>query len=124
MRLSELLFKATRQDDSVIVSPTGYVHLDDETLVAPEMFVLTREAHENFDAWPKAADVPLIVEIVDPMHVVLVELKRDVYARFGIPELWLVDPVRGTVTVYTEPAAGGIAKSRSSPATTSGDRAR
>jgi len=30
-------------------------------------------------------------------------MKHGVYARFGIPELWLVDPIRGTVTVHASP---------------------
>ena len=102
-KLVRMLFEATQLDDSVIVSPTGYVLLDDETIVAPEIFVMTMQAHENVDAWPGAADVPFVAEIVDPLFATMVEMKRSVYARFGIPELWIVDPVRGTVAVHASP---------------------
>jgi Uma2 family endonuclease len=105
-RLNRLLFEATRDDASVIVSPTGYVLLDDETMVAPEIFVMAREAHENFDAWPGAGDVTLISEIVDPLYSTLLEMKRGLYAQFAIPELWYVDPVRGTVAVHVTPKDG------------------
>jgi len=90
----------------VIVSPTGYVLFDDVTVVAAEVFLMTMEAHENRDAWPGAGDVPLIAEIVDPMYAVLIDLKRDVYARFGIPELWLIDADRRSVVVNSSPRGG------------------
>lgn len=105
-RLCRVLWEATRDDDSVMVSPTGYVLLDDATIVAPEAFLITREAHENADAWPGPADTLLITEIVDPLYGTLLDLKLDLYAEFNLPEVWYVDSVRGTITVYASPEEG------------------
>lgn len=99
-RIIYTLHKAVHDDESVMASPTGYVLLDDSTIVAPEVFLLTREAFENWDAWPRAGDVPLIIEILNPLYSAVVETKQRIYAQFGIPELWHVDPVRGMVTVF------------------------
>jgi Uma2 family endonuclease len=106
MLLNRLLFEATREDDSVIVSPTGYLLLDDETLVAPESFVMTMAAHSKSDEWPGANDVSLVTEIAGPLFTVLIDLKRPIYARHKIPELWIIDPDRGLITVHATPADG------------------
>lgn len=106
--LSHLLFEATRDDRSVIVSPTGYLLLDQETIVAPEVFVLTREAHRNIDTWPRSRDVPLVTEIVDPLYTTLLDLKLRMYAEFNLQEVWYVDAIRGTVTVHASPNAGAF----------------
>jgi Uma2 family endonuclease len=107
-KLIYLLLEATRDDDSAIVSPTGYVMLSDESIVAPEVCIITREAHEDVETWPRADDVLLVTEIVDPMYATLLDLKLRVYAEFNLQEVWYVDAIRGTLTVHTSPKAGAF----------------
>jgi Uma2 family endonuclease len=58
--------------------------------------------------WPRADDVLLVTEIVDPMYATLLDLKLRVYAEFNLQEVWYVDAIRGTLTVHTSPKAGAF----------------
>jgi Uma2 family endonuclease len=58
------------------------------------------------DALPAAADVLLIVEVSDSMLEYERDLKIDLYARHGIPEVWLLDVNAIEITVYREPVEG------------------
>ena len=50
----------------------------------------------------------LVVEILSPSNSANdLAVKRELYARHGIPEYWILDPVRETVRVLTEPAING-----------------
>ena len=33
-------------------------------------------------------------------------LKRDLYARYGVAEYWLVDPDAGNITIFSDPVEG------------------
>ncbi|HEU4562232.1 MAG TPA: Uma2 family endonuclease [Longimicrobium sp.] len=77
-----------------------------KTIVAPEVCVITHEAHENVETWPRADDVLLVTELVDPIYATLLDLKLRVYAEFNLQEVWYVDAVRGTVAVHASPQDG------------------
>ena len=50
----------------------------------------------------------LVVEILSPSNSANdLAVKRELYARHGIPEYWILDPVRETVLALTEPAING-----------------
>ena len=33
-------------------------------------------------------------------------MKRNLYARYGVPEYWLIDPEKATVTIFSDPQRG------------------
>lgn len=73
--------------------------LDESTCVQPDL-VLVRSARAHLIK-PRAIEggPDLVVEILSPSHPGNDRfLKRGVYARFGVPEYWIVDPA-GWVTV-------------------------
>ena len=59
------------------------------------------------DDVPSAGDVLLIVEIADTTLEYNRGTKVRLYARFGIPEVWLVDAQAETVSVYLDPDPKG-----------------
>lgn len=61
---------------------------------------------------PEPGDVLLVVEAADSSlrYDRLEKIPR--YGGAGVPETWLVDIAAGTVTAYTDPAAGGYAAER------------
>lgn len=83
------------------------VKLGDGDVVQPDLVVVLRENFAIF-ATNAIEGVPdLVIEIVSPStnrddRVT----KRDLYARYEVPEYWLVDPDRAQVTVFSDPHAG------------------
>jgi Uma2 family endonuclease len=57
-------------------------------------------------AHPQAADVFLIVEIADTSLAYDREIKLPLYARHGIPEVWLLDVSTRQLSVYRHPEEG------------------
>lgn len=58
------------------------------------------------ESHPTAEDVLLIVEVSDTTLQYDREVKLSLYARHGIPEVWLLDVKAGELTVYREPDEG------------------
>lgn len=83
------------------------VILDDNTCLQPDLIVV-REVRPGMVQPHAIVGAPdLVVEILSPSHPGNDRfLKRGVYARFKIPEYWIVDPVNGFVTVLRMSAPG------------------
>ena len=58
------------------------------------------------ESHPGADDVLLIVEVSDTTLAYDRDVKLSLYARHGIPEVWLLDVNSGELTVYREPGEG------------------
>ena len=97
-RLNMLLHRQTGQD--VIVSVQNPIRLDDYSEPQPDVALI--RAREDFYAerHPTASDVLIVIEVADTS----VEYDRDVkvplYARAGIPEIWLVDLPDDSIETY------------------------
>lgn len=55
-------------------------------------------------------DMLLLIEVADSSEHYDRHVKAPLYARAGIPEVWLVDLTTGTVTIYREPGPAGYAQ--------------
>ena len=75
---------------------------------------------------PTAADVLLLVEISESSLAYDRGVKLALYARVGVPEVWIVDLIGAAVEVYREPKEGAyasrerLAKGSLTPALVSG----
>ena len=58
------------------------------------------------EAHPGPEDVLVIVEVSDTTLAYDRDVKLPLYARLGIPEVWLLDVNAGELTIYREPAEG------------------
>jgi Uma2 family endonuclease len=56
--------------------------------------------------------VLLAVEVAETSAAVDREVKVPLYARFGVPEIWLVDLAEDLVEVFREPSAEGYREVR------------
>lgn len=72
----------------------------------PDLMLLKPRADRYRDALPGPADVLLVVEVADTTVQRDRELKLPLYARHAIPEAWLVDVNRPSVSVFREPHEG------------------
>lgn len=88
------------------------LHLDDRTLVQPDVHVVRPDPDGYLSRHPMAADTLLVVEVADASLRHDRQRKLPLYARFGIPEVWLVAPADQTLEVHREPVDGRYAEMR------------
>lgn len=55
---------------------------------------------------PTPADVLLVIEVADTTAAYDRHVKVPLYARSGLPEVWLVDLQQDLIQLYARPAAG------------------
>jgi Uma2 family endonuclease len=83
------------------------VKLDEQNVVQPDLLVLLGERTQRIGETSVEGAPSLVIEITSPSTIKNgQEPKRDLYARFGVPEYWLVDPAEKCVTVYSNPSYG------------------
>ena len=83
------------------------VLLDDTTCLQPDLVVIRLSRDEVVKETAIVGVPDLVVEILSPSHPGNDRfLKRGVYARFKVPEYWIVDPVNGFVTVLRSSEPG------------------
>ncbi|MCH8937662.1 MAG: Uma2 family endonuclease [Gemmatimonadetes bacterium] len=108
IRLTDLLSPV--MGSGAVVSVQNPLVLADRSVPQSDIALLRRRADPS-GAWlPSHADCLLVIEVADTS----VEHDRDVkiplYARAGIPEVWLVDLSASRIEVYRNPAGGSYAE--------------
>jgi len=94
-----------------IVWPQNSIRLDRWNVPQPDLAVLRRRP-DFYSRGERAgaADVLLIVEVADFSLKYDQLVKLPLYARAGIPELWIVDVQRRTLDAYRKPAGDAYAE--------------
>ena len=90
----------------VLESPLD-VFLAPQNVLQPDLIVLLNDRIRLFG--PDMVDnaPSLAVEIISPSSTSYDRItKRNVYARYGVPEYWLVDPEKQAVTIHSDPRDG------------------
>ena len=82
------------------------VRLDSISEPQPDIAVVAPRADHFRSAHPTAADVLLLVEISRSTLRFDREVKAPLYARNGVPELWVVDANANELHVHREPRDG------------------
>jgi Uma2 family endonuclease len=100
--LAQLLeaFAAKHQLGWVVPAPVD-VLLGEDDYVQPDVVFLRRE--RGAKVTERGIEVPpdLVVEVLSPSTAFRDRgLKRERYARFGVPEYWIIDPAARRVEVY------------------------
>ena len=98
--------------DRAIVRVRGHVRLDDYNQPEPDLILL--KWHDDFyrHQAPGPDDVLLIVEVSDTTLSHDRNIKLPLYARFGIPEVWIANIPARVVEVYRDPVDGEYTDSR------------
>ncbi len=100
-------FVTLQVEKKAILSVQNPLRLDDYTEPEPDVVLLEHRAEFLKNQMYGPADVLLIVEVSDTSLIYDRDVKGPLYARFGIPELWLADVEGKTVTVYRTPSPRG-----------------
>jgi len=103
-QLNELLSVALH--GKAIVAVQDPVVLGDRSEPQPDLCVLQRKGDFYRHAHPRAEDVFLAIEVSDTTARYDREVKVSLYARHGIPEVWLLDLQEKRLEVYHGPERG------------------
>lgn len=94
--------------ERAVVSVQNPVKVDRSNVPQPDFSVFRPRAggsHRGGAPWP--SEVLLLVEVADSSLAFDRKVKLPIYARAGVPELWIVDVKRGVVDAYRAPAGDG-----------------
>ena len=104
------MFFARQVGEFAIVSTQNPVRLPPDSEPQPDIALLKPISDRYRSALPTAADVLLIIEVADTTAEYDREIKLPLYARHGVPEVWLIDLKGGMLEIYLEPGSKGYRK--------------
>ncbi len=105
IKLVELFSRAVA-DGLVALSVQGALRLDAYNQPQPDGLLLRPPSDMYRERHPTAADVLLLIEVSDTSRRYDRGPKWDLYARFQIPEVWIVDVVDKVVELFRDPQKG------------------
>lgn len=92
--------------DSAVVAGQNPVVLGEFYMPQPDIAVLHPRADDYFHGHPTPADVFFLIEISDTTLSYDRKVKLPLYARAGIPEVWIVDLGSNRIERHAEPVDG------------------
>jgi len=95
-----------------IVTVQNPVRIGDFTEVQPDLAVVRQRADFYGSRHPRPEDTLLLIEVADTTVRFDATVKLPIYARAGIPELWIVDIPASALRVFRDPRAEGYAEAR------------
>ena len=99
--LTRILVQQVAEDG--VVSPQNPVALPPDSEPQPDVTVLRAECLRRKEV-PRAADVVLLIEISTSTLDYDRDVKIPLYARHGIPEVWIFDETARAVSTHRDPA--------------------
>lgn len=104
------VFARAVTDQQILMRIQGPLRLDSANEPQPDLMLLRPRADFYRASHPTAADVLLLVEVADSSLAYDRGPKLDLYARYGVPEVWIVDLVNRVVEVCRQPRPEGYAE--------------
>jgi Uma2 family endonuclease len=101
-----------RFGDAAVVQVQNPIRLDEHNEPEPDLALLKPRPDFYTTAHPTPPDVFLVVEVADTSLEYDRRRKLPLYARHGIPEVWLVDLNADTILVARDPTPSGYRTSR------------
>jgi Uma2 family endonuclease len=98
------LFARAAADGVVHIGVQRPLRLDAYNEPEPDLMLLKPRADDYQGGHPGAAEVLLLVEVSETSLAYDRGMKLALYARFGVPEVWIVDLRGPAVEVYRGPA--------------------
>ena len=92
---------------SVFIRCQNPLRLDDISEPEPDIAILKPRADFYTTGHPGPADVLLVVEVADSSLAYDLGVKVPLYARHGIPEVWVIDATTRQTRVFREPVGRG-----------------
>lgn len=105
-RLMDLLFPL-QQARKALLQVQDPLRLSPESEPQPDLTLLSYRENFYRDKVPEAEDALLVIEVADTSLDYDLTVKLPLYAKAGIPEVWVVDLVRDRVHVFRKPSGEG-----------------
>lgn len=102
-RLAELLYETLGR--RVQINVQNPIQLDDYSEPQPDLAVLKRRPDHYAQAHPRPVDILLVIEVAESSIEYDRAIKVPLYARAGIPEVWLIDLNQDRIRAFGEPRA-------------------
>ena len=103
------LFARAAAEGLALVSVQSPLRLDPYNEPEPDVMLLKPRADDYQGRHPGAADVLLLVEVSDTSLAYDRGMKLALYAKSGVPEVWIVDLRGAAIEVYREPVGDAYA---------------
>lgn len=103
-RVNEILVESFRK--AYTISVQNPIVLSDASEPQPDIAVLKRQTKNDLPQTPSAQEVYLVVEVSDSTLVHDRIVKVPLYARAGIPEVWIIDTTASLIEQYRSPQDG------------------
>ncbi|MFY9974708.1 MAG: Uma2 family endonuclease [Chromatiaceae bacterium] len=84
------------------------IHLGRHDEPKPDLALVTPPASKYRTRHPEPPDILLLIEVAETSLRVDRDLKLGIYARFAVPEVWLVDINGRRITRYRDPSETGF----------------
>ena len=97
---------STALQGRAIVGVQDPLRLGEHSEPEPDLMLLRPREDFYRDAHPGPEDVYLVIEVSETSLAYDREVKLPLYARFGVPEVWLVNLVEDRLEVYRTPHGG------------------
>jgi len=95
-----------RIGDRALLGIQDPIQLGDHDEPEPDLTLLRPREDDYKSSHPGPNDVLLIIEVMDSSARYDRTIKLGLYARFGLPEVWLIDLNQGHVEIYRKPDQG------------------
>ncbi len=98
------MFNAALSASSALISVQNPIQLNKHSELYPDIALLCPRDDFYIGGKPTADDVLLVVEVADTTLHYDRETKIPLYARYKIPEVWLVDLPNKQIQIYLKPS--------------------
>jgi Uma2 family endonuclease len=102
-------FARAAAEGLTLVSVKSPLRLDRYNEPQPDVMLLRSRADDYRASHPNAVDVLLLVEVSETSLGYDRGIKLALYAKFGVPEVWIIDLPGSAIEVYREPKEGAYA---------------
>ena len=107
--LTQLLVRLA--GERAVVAVQNPVIIGDRSVPQPDLALLKPRADSYSGAHPTPSEVLLVIEVADATLAFDIGTKVPLYARHGIPEVWVVDLQERALRVFRDPSASGYRRS-------------
>ena len=94
-------------DGLTLLSVQNPLRLDAYNEPEPDLMLLRPRDDDYQQGHPSALDVLLLVEVSESSLAYDRGTKLALYARFSVPEVWIIDLLGAAIEIYREPKEGG-----------------